>query len=52
MNVQLSQGDMPRLLEMHYGEKVQGTFTPAEIERRIKGLREILADLNMDAARA
>lgn len=50
MNAQLPQGELPRLLEMHNGEKVQGTFSPAEVQRRIAGLRQILTDLNLDAA--
>ena len=50
MNAEFSQGEMPRLLEMHNGEKVQGTFTAAEMQRRLSGLRQILTDLSLDAS--
>jgi len=50
MNAEFSQGEMPRLLEMHNGEKVQGTFTATEMQRRLSGLRQILTDLSLDAS--
>lgn len=49
MNAETPQGELPRLLNMHNGDKVQGTFSQAEMQRRISGLRQILADLSLDA---
>lgn len=42
--------DMERLKRIENGEKVQGTFSPAEMTRRQAGLRAILAELGLDAA--
>ncbi|NQW08507.1 MAG: M24 family metallopeptidase [Alphaproteobacteria bacterium] len=42
--------DMERLKEIPNGERVEGTFTAAEMARRQDGLRGILAELNLDAA--
>lgn len=45
MNAEIPQGELPRLLEMHNGDKVESTFSQPEMQRRIKGLRQILVDL-------
>ena len=39
-----------RLQEMHNGEKVQPTFSAAEMERRQNAMRRILEELKLDAA--
>ena len=38
-----------RLQTMHNGEKVEPTFSPAEMARRQAGLRRIMADADLDA---
>jgi creatinase len=47
-------GPMPnellRVQTMHNGEKVQPTFSPAEMTRRQDGLRRALEDMKLDAA--
>ncbi|MEP9374804.1 M24 family metallopeptidase [Mesorhizobium sp. KR1-2] len=50
MNAGIQSDDLPRLQEMHNGEKVVPTFSEAEMKRRQEGLRRILADLKLDAA--
>lgn len=42
--------DMERLKEIRNGERVNGTFTEAEMVRRQNGLRTVLAEQNLDAA--
>ncbi|CAM4028216.1 aminopeptidase P family protein [Helcobacillus massiliensis] len=44
-----SVNDLDRLKTLHNGEKQQLTFSDAEFERRLKGLREIMAAKDMDA---
>ncbi|MFC6704351.1 M24 family metallopeptidase [Flexivirga alba] len=41
--------DLERLKVLHNGSKVPLTFSDAELERRIDGLRSIMADLKLDA---
>ena len=50
MNAGIQPDELPRLQEMHNGEKVVPTFSEAEMKRRQEGLRQILADLKLDAA--
>ncbi|MFN0265348.1 M24 family metallopeptidase [Tepidamorphus sp. 3E244] len=42
--------ELDRLLTMHNGEKVAPTFSAPEMQRRIDGLRAILAEKSLDAA--
>ncbi len=42
--------EMERLKRIANGEKVEGTFSPAEMVRRQDGLRAILAERGLDAA--
>ncbi|AGT10643.1 M24 family metallopeptidase [Paracoccus aminophilus] len=49
MNAEIQASELPRLQEMHNGERVQGTFSAPEMQRRMDGLRQILVDLNLDA---
>jgi len=42
--------DMERLKRIPNGERVRGTFSEAEMARRIDGLRRILAELDLNAA--
>ena len=42
--------DMERLKRIENGQKVQGTFSEAEMTRRQAGLRAILSELGLDAA--
>ncbi|GGB25594.1 creatinase [Flexivirga endophytica] len=44
-----SVADLERLKVLHNGSKVPLTFSDAELERRIDGLRSIMADLQLDA---
>lgn len=39
-----------RVQEMHYGDKVQPTFSPQEMERRQNAMRSIMEELSLDAA--
>ena len=41
--------ELERLKVLHNGEKVNLTFSDAELERRINGLRSIMQDLKLDA---
>ncbi|HWC24484.1 MAG TPA: M24 family metallopeptidase [Flexivirga sp.] len=41
--------DLERIKVLHNGSKVPLTFSDAELERRIDGLRSIMADLRLDA---
>lgn len=41
--------DLDRLKVLHNGSKVPLTFSDAELERRIDGLRSIMTDLKLDA---
>lgn len=41
--------DLERLKVLHNGEKVQLTFSDAEFERRLAGLRQIMAEKELDA---
>ncbi|MFU0507165.1 aminopeptidase P family protein [Pseudaminobacter sp. NGMCC 1.201702] len=50
MNAGIQSDDLPRLQEMHNGEKVVPTFSETEMKRRQDGLRRMLADLKLDAA--
>ncbi|WP_454818725.1 aminopeptidase P family protein [Labrys neptuniae] len=50
MNAGIQSDDLPRLQEMHNGERAVPTFSEAEMKRRQEGLRQILADLRLDAA--
>jgi creatinase len=42
--------ELLRLQQMHNGEKGNPTFSPAEMQRRLDGLRRILAEQKLDAA--
>lgn len=42
--------ELTRLQKMHNGQKVVGTFSAAEMQRRQDGLRKILEDMKLDAA--
>ncbi|MEO6942676.1 MAG: aminopeptidase P family protein [Terrimesophilobacter sp.] len=44
-----SVSELERLKVLHNGEKVQLTFSDAEIERRLAGLRRIMAEKDLDA---
>ena len=44
-----SVNDLERLKVLHNGEKQQLTFSDAEFERRLSGLRRIMAEKNLDA---
>ena len=44
-----SVNDLERLKVLHIGEKQQLTFSDAEFERRLSGLRRIMAEKNLDA---
>ena len=44
-----SIAELERLKVLHNGEKVKLTFSDAELERRINGLRTIMQDLKLDA---
>ncbi|MGN6415051.1 M24 family metallopeptidase [Flexivirga sp.] len=44
-----SVADLERLKVLHNGSKVPLTFSDAELERRIDGLRSIMSDLQLDA---
>ncbi|SLM94758.1 M24 family metallopeptidase [Brachybacterium nesterenkovii] len=44
-----SVADLERLKVLHIGEKQQLTFSDAEFERRLAGLREIMAAKDLDA---
>jgi creatinase len=44
-----SVSDLERLKVLHNGEKQQLTFSDAEFERRLTGLRRIMAEKNLDA---
>ncbi|MBD2760525.1 aminopeptidase P family protein [Yimella sp. cx-573] len=44
-----SVAELERLKVLHNGEKVTLAFTDAELERRINGLRAIMAELRLDA---
>ncbi|ALE91369.1 creatininase [Arthrobacter alpinus] len=44
-----SVSELERLKVLHNGQKVQLTFTDAEMERRIAGLRKIMAAKDLDA---
>jgi len=44
-----SVADLERLKVLHNGSKVPLTFSDAELERRLAGLRSIMADLRLDA---
>ncbi|HRO31160.1 MULTISPECIES: aminopeptidase P family protein [Micrococcaceae] len=45
-----SVSELERLKTLHNGEKQQLTFSDAEFERRLTGLRQIMAEQGMDAA--
>ncbi|MDE2453399.1 MAG: M24 family metallopeptidase [Burkholderiales bacterium] len=42
--------ELLRVQTMHNGEKVKGTFSPAEMQRRQDNLRRALAEMKLDAA--
>ena len=44
-----SVAELERLKVLHNGEKVPLTFSDAEFERRLAGLRDIMADKDLDA---
>ncbi|MCG2621008.1 aminopeptidase P family protein [Arthrobacter sp. I2-34] len=44
-----SISELERLKVLHNGEKVQLTFSDAEFERRLSGLRQIMAEKDLDA---
>jgi creatinase len=44
-----SVSELERLKVLHNGEKVQLTFSDAEFERRLAGLRQIMAEKDLDA---
>ncbi|WP_431843072.1 aminopeptidase P family protein [Calidifontibacter indicus] len=48
-NTPTTVADLERLKVLHNGEKVNLTFSDAELERRINGLRSIMQDLKLDA---
>lgn len=50
MNRPASIGELERTKVLHNGAKVPLTFSDAEFERRLAGLREIMAGLELDAA--
>ncbi|MBB2987599.1 aminopeptidase P family N-terminal domain-containing protein, partial [Terracoccus luteus] len=41
--------ELERLKVLHNGEKLALTFSDAEFERRLAGLRDIMADKQLDA---
>ena len=44
-----SVAELERLKTLHIGEKQQLTFSDAEFERRLSGLRQIMAEKDLDA---
>ncbi|EMY34605.1 peptidase M24, partial [Arthrobacter crystallopoietes BAB-32] len=44
-----SVSELERLKVLHNGEKQQLTFSDAEFERRLAGLRQIMAAKDLDA---
>jgi creatinase len=42
--------DQPPLIEMQNGERVPGTFSPAEMDRRLVELRSLMSEKSIDAA--
>ncbi len=41
--------DMPRLITIDNGERLPATFSPAEMDRRLAGVRDQMAEANLDA---
>ena len=42
--------EMPRLIEIQNGDRAPGTFSDAEMKRRLSSLRKLMAERSMDAA--
>ncbi len=42
--------DMPRAIEIQNGERVEGTFSDAEMNARLESLRALMAERNIDVA--
>ena len=45
-----TQMDRPSLIKLPNGERAIPTFTPAEMDRRLKGLRNLMSELSLDAS--
>lgn len=41
--------DMPDIIEIKNGQKVKGTFSPEEMNRRLTSLRRVMGNRNLDA---
>ena len=41
--------DMPDIIEINNGQKVKGTFSPEEMNRRLTSLRRVMGNRNLDA---